>query len=758
MRTTRRPPRRPATLVVALAAFIAATAGSAQARPPLTGFLARPTEQLALPGDPASGEITPEGDIYTGWAEYELAIGADLRRWDQPTRVLADPSVPDFTSQLRRDGVRYTQTVFTIPVGSTPVAYLSLTATDTSARPAVARAALGIAYTRGATITGFHGVATTAYRYERPATTLADGFYFQLGQAFNPAWTYSHSGRDVRRDGLLLVRGPAGGRWPPSFGNPSDQALHGRDVLTQRLAPGHRVTWSWQIPLRPPAAGPRSDAALAAVSPAAAHHRVVGYWRALQRGMMRVSLPEARVVSTFEANVVQILQSRYRTPSGWAQGVNRLQYQSYWIRDSSVDTVALDQVGLHSAAAQNLAFLAHWQQPDGLYISRTGQQDGVGQGVWELAQHALLTHSGAYARAQLSSVAAAVAWIARASAQDPLGILPPSTIQDDEFLQGAHITGENVWTADGLRCAVELARLAGRSDLVAQWQALDGRFERALKLALAAADRRAGHIPPGLDRAGGVDWGNYWVSYPLPILDPHSGETQSTIRWALDHGREGLATYAYGHALLLHDYLGFPIFQTELEAGRVPAALAGFYAELAHTTAPGYGWEDGPAPFGTRRDILNLAPHGTFAGHFVSMLRDMLVDDGGSGTDLLAGASPAWMRAGDRISVIGAPTRYGAISFTLRVARSGAGATLRWSRGAGSRGSLRWTLPYWARRPRRRERPVGRAVALIGSAGAITVAWSGRSPEVSAARATSALNAAYRTRHRPAPIVPATGW
>jgi hypothetical protein len=723
---------------------------------PLTGFIAQPTEQLALPGLPASGEITPEGDLYTGWAEYELSIGSHLRPWDQPTRVLPAPSVPRYLSRLVRGGISYTQDVFTVPVGGQPVAYLTLTARDVGSTVATAQAELALAYSRGPTITGFHGVTTGVYRYERPAPlAVGDGFFFQLGQTFNPAWDYQIDGRDVVRDGLVLVRGPSGARVLPTGASASPDGLHARQEYRQRLMPGGEVTWTWQIPLNPPAAGTVADRTFDGVNRQAARARLTGFWRGQERGMTQISVPEGRVNAVYDADVAQMLQSRYLTPSGWVQGVNRLQYQSYWIRDSAVDTVALDQVGLHAAAAQNLAFLPRWQQPNGLYISRAGQQDGVGQALWELAEHALLTASPAYASQQLPNVAAAVDWIGQASASDSLGILPPSTIADDEFLAGAHITGDNVWAAAGLRSAVALDRLAGSPALAAAAQAIDDRFEHALDGALHQTFARVGHITPALDQAGGTDWGNYGLAYPLPIVAPRSPMVRATVAWATAHSREGLATYA-GE---LHDYLGFPIDETELEGGEVAPALRGFYAELAHTTAPGYGWEDGPTPYGQRASASNLTPHGTFSGQFVTLLRNLLVRDDGNAVDLLSGVSPAWLRAGDRIAVRDAPIDGGEISFRVSVSRSGAATTLSWQRRGPADGPLRWTLPYWvARAQTAGHQEVTHDVRLRARSGSLTLSWSSPAPRVSAAQTAAALDDAYRAHGRLAPIRPAPGW
>ncbi|HXD66547.1 MAG TPA: hypothetical protein VNV17_18130 [Solirubrobacteraceae bacterium] len=737
--------------------MLGAAVPTAWARAPLSGYLAKPTEQLALPGSRASGEITPDGDVYTGWAEYGLAVGNGLQPWAQPTRILPRPYVPLFLSRLTRGGISYTQQVFTIPIDGQPVTYLSLSAHNDTGRRLTAQAALQVEYSRGREVTGFHGVPTGAYRYERPATTPADGFFFQLGATFDPRWQYSVAGRDVLRDGLLLVRGPRGGRSLSTPDSDSPVAAHAKEGYFRSLPAGADIRWTWQIPLEPPEDTSAVARAVDAVSFSAALARLVDFWRRQERGMTQIDVPETRVDDIYAANAVEILQSRYQTASGWVQGVNRLQYQSYWIRDSSVDTVALDDIGLHADAAQNLAFLPRWQQPDGLYISRAGQQDGIGQALWELAQHALLTHSAAYARRQLTNVAAAVGWIARVSAVDSLGLLPPSTIQDDELLTGSHITGDNVWAAVGLRSAVDLARLAGESTLADGWHAIDLRFERALDAAIARASARTGHVPPGLDHAGGFDWGNYWVSYPLPILGPRSRPVQATIRWANAHSREGIATYADG--ALLHDYLGFPIYETELQSGDVPAALNGFYAEVVHTTAPGLGWEDGPTPYGGRKAELNLAPHGAFAGQVVTMLRNMLVRDDGTAVELLSGDSPAWMHPGDSISVRDAPTRFGTISFTLDMPRVGSGATLRWSRTSGFSAPLLWVLPYWIKRAQLPDgRVVGRSLRLRGASGSVTVVWHASLPSLSVAHATAQLNAGYGAHDEASPLVRAAGW
>ena len=739
--------RRRLAIVAALSTLLAAGAGASTCADaaPETGYLSAPTDQIAVPGMPAAGEITPEGDLYTGWAEYELRFGRRLTPWNQPTRTLSNPSLPLLSSTLSVGRVSYTQTIFAVPVGGRPVAYLTVAARNGSNHPREAQVAMLLAYTRGRGIRGPHGVMTGAFRYERPVHGTAPGSYEQPGQPFAQDFAYSVAGRDLDRSGLLLARGPAAGSRPltrPALGMPTGSqgrpalrtltASHDGRLFTARLGPHGGVSLTWQIPLSPPPAGPGADRALDGVGPGAALAELRGLWGAQETGMMGISVPEAKVSATYRAAIAQILSSRSMTPAGWEQSPNLLQYRSFWIRDAAIESQALDLAGLHAAAAQNLSFMDAFQEPDGLFISQAGQYDGLGEALWALSQHAQLTQDPAYAAAQLTRIAAAVQWLSAATAGDPLGLLPTSNPNDNELAYG-HITGDDLWAAAGLRSAIADAALAGaegevsaRGD-VAAWRAIDQRFESSLDRAIAAAVARVGHIPPVLDAAGGQDWGNYWAAFPVQVLGADSPAVTATLAWARTHMSEGLPTYLHGREL--HDYLGFRIFQTELAAGDAKDAIAGLYAELAHTTSTDEGWETGIAPFGGRASATNLSPHGTFAAEYVALLRDMLVmEDPAGSVALLAGASPAWLGPGGHITLTAAPTGHGVISFTERSTRSG--ETLTWQSTLAPGTPLKWVLPGWARNARTRGRPGdGGAIALHGDSGSLTVTFDGRRPD-----------------------------
>ena len=362
-------------LAALMTIIVLGAAGSAQAATssvPLTGFLSTPTEQLSVPGNVASGEITPEGDIYTGWAEYQLFAGTRLRPWVQPTRIAPDPGAPEYVAQLRRGPVVYQQRVFTVSVAGQPVVYLTLQATNLADRAQWARVALQLEYTRGQPIPTFDGVDASPYRYPRPVAQGLTGLN-EPGEVFDPSWVYRVVGRDTTRDGELLVRGPDDQATVSATSGQTLTSAHAKTAYGAHLRARAHKSWTWQIPLSPTIDSPRLDGALDAEPAAGALSAFIHFWQAQEAGAMSITVPEAQVDDVYRESLTNILAARSLTPSGWLQAVNKFQYQAFWLRDSSIMNVALDQADLHTPAGQNLGFLPAWQQANGLYISQPGE-------------------------------------------------------------------------------------------------------------------------------------------------------------------------------------------------------------------------------------------------------------------------------------------------------------------------------------------------------------------------------------------------
>ena len=708
-------------------------------------FIVQPTDQMAVPGYAAGTEITPEGYLYTGSAEIVFRYGASLRPWNVPIRRLEDGRYPVISSSARRGGVTYTLTTFAAAVGGQPVDFVRVRMTNRGRATAVAGWGIGTRYTGGEP-----KGSGRRFRFARPASPPRIGLYSQPGYGFNPSSVQRFAGRSFTRDGRALYithRKPAGFRSRSVRGarHAKPTSLVGLTRYRGRLRPGRSVVLDFTVPTVPADRSSGGYRTIAAARYATYRERVLGSWRRMLGGAMDLHVPEAKVVDTFYASLMNLLMARYSQDGYWIQTVNKLQYHAFWLRDAAMITSAFDQAGLHDVAAQDLRFFLTWQQPDGLFISRAGQYDGFGQALWAFGDHIRRTGDVAFAQMVLPAVDRAMGWLEKTRAAEPLGLLPPSDPHDNELVAG-HLTGDNLWGVAGARAAATIARTAGQPQLADRWAAEAAAYQATLDAQIRQATKATGGwIPPALDAKGGQDWGNLWPFYPTGIYSASDGMVERTVRHARARFEEGIATYGDGR--LLHDYLGFRVFQTELAAGDQQRAIDGLYASLAHTTATGGGFETGVRVYGSRAVDDNMTPHGWFAAEYVSLLRNMLVREQDDGIALMSALSPTWLRPGEAVSVHDAPTTYGTVSFTLRPTDDG--ARLEWHADVPDGTPIRWPLPDFAKDIKADNlEKGGRSVLLPSRSGALTVHWRLDGWSASYAREVQQLRTAYARRGR----------
>ncbi|MEA2492590.1 MAG: hypothetical protein QOJ29_501 [Thermoleophilaceae bacterium] len=734
--------RRPA-LTLVLFAVCCALPGRAAAAP--WSFIVAPTEQLGVPGYPAGTEITPEGYLYTGSAEIVFRYGPRQRAWNVPIRSLAEGRYPVISSGASAGHIRYGLTVFTAAVGGQPVNFVRVRITNRGRTTGRFGWGIGTRYTGGEP-----KGSGRRFRFARPATPVRSGLYYQPGYGFNAHSKQRFSGRAFLRDNRALyvthakpagvaqrsVRGPRRAR-PTS--------LAGITRYSGRLRPGRSVTLDFTVPTVPVDHASKAYQTIATAAYAQHRARVLGTWKRLLGRAMDVHVPEAKVVDTFYASLMNLLLSRYRQDGYWVQTVNQLQYHAFWLRDAAVITSMFDQVGLHDVAAQDLKFFGTWQQPDGVFISRPEQYDGFGQALWAYGDHVRRTGDQAFAERILPSVGRAMDWLQRTREHDSLGLLPTSTPHDNELIAG-HLVGDNLWGVAGARAAATIARAAGEPQTADRWAAEAAAYQATLDAQLReAAKKTGGWIPAAIDEKGGQDWGNLWPVYPTGIYTASDDMVERTMRHARAQFEEGIATYLNGR--LLHDYLGFRVFETDLAAGDQTRVVDGLYAELAHTTATHAGFETGVRVFGSRAVDDNMTPHGWFAAEYVTYLRNLLVRERTDGIALMSALSPAWLKPGESVSVHGAPTTYGDVSFTLRPTDDG--AKLEWHADVPNGTPIHWPLPDFAKDIKSDDlEKGGRSILLPDRSGSLTVHWKLGGPGASYAQEVGQLRSAYKRRGR----------
>ena len=628
-----------------LAAFVLALTVPATAAARPYGFLATPTDQLAVPGHLAGFEITPEGFLYGGYGELVMRAGPNLVGLRAPVRTLHGGRYPLMRYGQRIAGVRYDVETFASIVAGQPVALLRVVLRNETARPLQARWAVGMRSSGGA----LKPSGVRRFRFPRPAVPQLPGLYTQPGWLFDPAAVRVRRPRDParrprhgdvpppgagRRARAAAARGHRPGRCRRrSSGSPSTASRSAR-AATRRL--------DFVVPSR---AGPGRHAGGARAARRAVHRAprrdAARRGRRRSRGRWQLVLPERRVQDAYYASLMHILLPRYQLPDGdWVQPVNKLRYHAFWLRDASIMTQALDLVGLHREAGENVALLrslAARQRPVHLARgpARRPRPGDVGDRRARAAQRRPRVRPRGVA---LAGPRGRLARAGRRKA-DELGLVPPSDPRDNELVAG-HLAGDDFWAVAGLEAAVGVARMLGDAERAEDWQAELASLRATVRERVAdAAARNGGAIPPALDRAGGRDWGNLWAAWPSPVLDPLSPLVTRTLARARGHFREGLATYGEFHNL--HHYLGFRVWQTELLRGEQARVVQGLYDSLAHTTNTNGGFETGVRPYARRSVDDNLAPHGWFAAELVALLRNMLVRESGAGLELLVGGAGA---------------------------------------------------------------------------------------------------------------------
>lgn len=706
----------------------AAALGSASPIPwngqPGYGYLVQPTDQLGVPGHAAGAAILPDGSVFTPSIEVTPWMGGPTMGV-AARRGLPDPVVPLFATAPDASGADAAW--WATKIANIPVSVLAL-------HPGTGKRA-GVALRWGGTRKP--GGKPAAYRFARPVRPARPGLYTQPGKRFRAGqcWKVIKRGRswlvERGRTVVAIVVGPAERverRLPlvsPPVACPQSPNLTAISLRFNLATDEDQLRIV--IPMEPMA---RDDGRLRDIRRAdlrANAQQMIDGWRAERAAGAVIKVPEATVQRALDASVTSMLVPRHQLPDGrWVQNVNMLQYHAFWIRDAAIIADALDRVGLHTQAQQDLDFLSDWQTPEGTFVSRVGQGDGFGQALWGLGQHVRLTGDAAFARRWAPAVDRAVTWATNTIATTPTGLLPPSDPKDNEWVKGT-LTGDQLWGVAGLDAAASLAGYAG--DAALRTRATKARDTlRARVVNAMRATAVGGRIQPTLDGTLGTSWGERWAAWPYPTLAPNDPLVQSSLRAAIGEQQEGVAMYGGRY---LHSYLGFRDWQTLLRSGDQTQPVAGLYATIAHLTATGGGFETSVAPWSTRDAKVNMAPHAWLSAELTTFIHDLIAHDDGTDLLLLSALPSAWTQPGAVTEVQRLPTGFGPLD--LKLTPTAGGATLTWNLElrAGQRPPrIRWPLPPWVqltRTPAGATR-AGNELRMSATSGTLELSWT-RQPD-----------------------------
>lgn len=420
----------------------------------------------------------------------------------------------------------------------------------------------------------------------------------------------------------------------------------------------------------------------------------------------RVFCPDPRVARVWERCAYHILAAM---ECGLPR-IGAVTYPVFWIRDCVIVLRALDLIGRHDLARIGSEYLAPLYFGGGF----GAESDAPGQGIWALVSHATTCGDDAWLRDNFYCIRKRVAFLEEMlAAREPLRRVTEN--RDSRVLnspmgnvlclpaQNGLIHGRmdghspdffiNCWASAGFRLAARAAERSEAADLAAAWQTR----------AAALDDAIASHLLPryGNPRDAVV------APYPTGALHAYAEPLRAAFRtWYARHRltpdgrRKPEPLWTYFEAAQIHNafLLGMPDEAwTGLNGMLDPAGRWDVSAFIE-------GRPDGSErfPFGNERGCrgwLSSAkalganmPHNWTSAEMIACIRDLFVRDEGKCLVLGAGAPAAWLAPGARFGVTGMPTRFGPVSYTVRVDEAGA-ATLDYE------GPNPWRTPFPCRPP-----------------------------------------------------------
>jgi hypothetical protein len=412
------------------------------------------------------------------------------------------------------------------------------------------------------------------------------------------------------------------------------------------------------------------------------------YWdRRLAEGMV-LEVPERRVMDAQRAILVQNLGLTWRYSVGNAyeqfsfpEGVDVAQVTSSYGHDDVARSI------LRTSLTRKVRPYPNWK---------------MGQKLVGSALHYRLFRDREFVAEVTPALRGYVLELGRQLAASEHGILQRERFSSDipDSVYGLHSQAV-AW--QGLRWMGLVWADTGDAALAATCRRLADRLGRGLRAAVGASQVRLADgslfLPSRLlDREQPYDdltasrAGSYWnlvVPYALAsgLFPPESAETTGALRYLRLHGSRFLGLVRAGaYALYGHD-APYPTSGTDqvygLNVARFLAAVdepdelvLSLYGQLAAAMTPGTFVAGEAASLtptrGERYRAMYLPPNGASNATFLGTLRLLLVHEthdrsgAASGLELAHSTPRAWLEPGKRISVQGAPTSFGPLSYSIR--------------------------------------------------------------------------------------------
>ncbi len=421
---------------------------------------------------------------------------------------------------------------------------------------------------------------------------------------------------------------------------------------------------------------------------AMAYESTIAWWKS-KLNTVRITLPKAAqpIINTIKSNLAYIFINR----DGPMIQPGSRSYERSWIRDGSLTSTALLEMGVKDEVREFLDWYAKYQFPSGKIPcvvdqrggDPTNEHDSHGQFIYAVMQYFHFTRDTAWLRGKFDHVVKTVRYIQSLRAERKTerykhgtpeeracyGLVPESISHEGYWAKPMHSYWDDFFVLRGLKDATAIAAILGERELTKEFAAErdDFRTDLYASMRLAMQNKNIDFIPGCVELGDfdatsttiGVHPANELGFIPEPQLhntfdryyEYFRKRRDGAIEWKdyTPYENRVIGTFVYlGQKQRAHEALNF--FMKD----RRPSGW-NHWAEVVH--------RDPLTP-----KYIGDMPHTWCGSDFIRSVRAMFVYERERDSALVIGAGIAdeWVKDSAGVSVEGLPTYYGLLSYTMK--------------------------------------------------------------------------------------------
>jgi hypothetical protein len=356
-------------------------------------------------------------------------------------------------------------------------------------------------------------------------------------------------------------------------------------------------------------------------------------------------------------------------------------YHKFWIRDSAFLALCHTGMGLHETVEKKIPLLRKSQNRSGYFCSQEGEWDSNGQAIWMIVEHAIAAGNLEVLERNWSALKNGAEWIISQSKatlhpRSPHSGLMPAGFSAEHFGPNDHYYWDSIWSLQGLLDAERAAELLGHNDSAVLFQDAAGKLKHNLQQSIQGAFARVNYqgLPSSPYRK--VDSsaiGSLVAISPLDIFSVETPWIRATVDSLCNQSVEqGMFFQKIVHTGL-NAYLSIQLARAMLIIGD-PRWKEIFESVLDHASST-WTWPEAIHPR-TGGGCMGDGDHGWAVAEVLAFMTMVLVRIQGGKLFLGHGLPDSWYTPHMNVSVSGACTRFGTVSWQLK--GNGDTAILTW--------------------------------------------------------------------------------